>query len=324
MTHVGEHPTSVGAAPRGALEGTPAGAAQAATDADRGAPHVSVMMAETLEGLAPRPGAWYVDGTFGAGGHSRLLLSRGANVVAIDQDPTALTHVAALEREGLPGELRFQLGNFRDVERLVAAAGVSEVRGVLLDLGVSSMQLDEEGRGFAFRKDGPLDMRMSEAGVSAEDVVNDYSLEDLAAIIFRYGEERHSRRVARRIVEARAAGRITTTARLAEVVSSAYPTGPRREHPARRTFQALRIHVNDELGALQEGLEGSARLLVPGGRLVVLSYHSLEDRIVKQFLKDSPRLTPLHKRPLEAGPDEVARNPRARSAKLRVGERVEG
>jgi len=280
------------------------------------------MASETLDGLALRPGAWYVDGTFGAGGHSRLLLEAGANVVGVDQDPTALEHAAALTREGLPGELRFQAGNFRDLERLVAAAGVTDVRGVLLDLGVSSMQLDEEGRGFAFRRDGPLDMRMSEAGVSAEDVVNDYSLEDLAAIIFRYGEERHSRRVARRIVEARAAGRITTTARLAEVVSSAYPPGPRREHPARRTFQALRIHVNDELGALQEGLEASARLLVPGGRLVVLSYHSLEDRIVKQFLKGSPRLVAVHKRPLEATPDEVARNPRARSAKLRVGERV--
>lgn len=163
---------------------------------------------------------------------------------------------------------------------------------------------------------------MSATGESAEDVVNDYSLEDLAAIIFRYGEERHSRRVARRIVEAREGGRIQTTGRLAEVVSSAYPPGPRREHPARRTFQALRIHVNDELGALQEGLEAAARLLAPGGRLVVLAYHSLEDRIVKQFLKDSPRMSALTKRPLEATPEEIETNPRARSAKLRAGERV--
>lgn len=286
------------------------------------APHLSVMVEETLDGLRLQPGGWYVDGTFGAGGHTRLLLERGVNVVAIDQDPTAAGYVTSLRAAGLPGELRFVAGNFRDLETLVASAGVTEVHGVLLDLGVSSMQLDEGERGFAFRKDGPLDMRMSESGVSAELVVNDYSLEDLAALIFRYGEERHSRRVARRIVEARQSSRITTTARLAEVVSSAYPPGPRREHPARRTFQALRIYVNDELGALQEGLEASARLLVPGGRLVVLSYHSLEDRIVKQFLKDSPRVTPLHKRPLEASPEEVAVNSRARSAKLRVGERV--
>ena len=286
------------------------------------APHLSVMVEETLDGLRLQPGGWYVDGTFGAGGHTRLLLERGVNVVAIDQDATAAGYVTSLRAPGLPGELRFVAGNFRDLETLVASAGVTEVHGVLLDLGVSSMQLDEGERGFAFRKDGPLDMRMSESGVSAELVVNDYSLEDLAALIFRYGEERHSRRVARRIVEARESSRITTTARLAEVVSSAYPPGPRREHPARRTFQALRIYVNDELGALQEGLEASARLLVPGGRLVVLSYHSLEDRIVKQFLKDSPRVTPLHKRPLEASPEEVAVNSRARSAKLRVGERV--
>ena len=286
------------------------------------APHLSVMVEETLDGLRLQPGGWYVDGTFGAGGHTRLLLERGVNVVAIDQDPTAAGYVTSLRAAGLPGELRFVAGNFRDLETLVASAGVTEVHGVLLDLGVSSMQLDEGERGFAFRKDGPLDMRMSESGVSAELVVNDYSLEDLAALIFRFGEERHSRRVARRIVEARESSRITTTARLAEVVSSAYPPGPRREHPARRTFQALRIYVNDELGALQEGLEASARLLVPGGRLVVLSYHSLEERIVKQFLKDSPRVTPLHKRPLEASPEEVAVNSRARSAKLRVGERV--
>ncbi len=288
------------------------------------APHVSVMAAETLEALAVRPGAWYVDGTFGAGGHTRLLLERGANVLAIDQDPAAADYVAALRRAGLPGELRFVAGNFRDVESITAAElGTADgIAGVLLDLGVSSMQLDEGERGFAFRHDGPLDMRMAATGESAEDVVNDYSLEDLAAIIFRFGEERHSRRVARRIVEAREAGRIQTTGRLAEVVSSAYPPGPRREHPARRTFQALRIHVNDELGALQEGLEAAGRLLAPGGRLVVLAYHSLEDRIVKQFLKDSPRMSALTKRPLEATPEEIEINPRARSAKLRAGERV--
>jgi len=284
-------------------------------------PHLPVMLAEIVEALAPRPGAWVVDGTFGAGGHSRAFLQRGANVLAIDQDPGAAEYAAALAAEGHPGEVRFVAGNFREMERLAASAGVERADGVLLDLGVSSMQLDEGERGFAFRQDGPLDMRMGAEGESAADVVNGYAVDDLAAIIYRYGEERHSRRVARRIVEARAKAPITTTGRLAEVVASAYPPGPRREHPARRTFQALRIHVNDELGALQEGLEGATRLLGAGGRLAVLAYHSLEDRIVKQYFRESPRLTPLTKKPLEASADETAANPRARSAKLRVAER---
>lgn len=284
------------------------------------APHVPVMPAEILEALAVVPGAWVVDGTFGAGGHSRLLLEAGARVLGIDQDPNAERYAAQLaERAG--DDFRFALGNFREMEQLAAAAGVASARGVLLDLGVSSMQLDEGERGFAFRQDGPLDMRMGQQEESAADVVNEYGADELAALIYRYGEERHSRRVARNIVEARQKAPITTTGRLAEVVASAYPGGPRREHPARRTFQALRIHVNDELGALQEGLEAAARLLEPGGRLVVLSYHSLEDRIVKQYLRDSPRLAPVTKKPQEASASETDHNPRARSAKMRVGER---
>lgn len=285
------------------------------------APHVPVMPDEIVEALAVAPGSWVVDGTFGAGGHSRLLLQAGVNVLAIDQDPGAQQYAQSLGAEGHPGELRFAAGNFREMERLAAAAGVPAARGVLLDLGVSSMQLDEGERGFAFRHDGPLDMRMGDQAESAADVVNEYGADELAALIYRYGEERHSRRVARNIVAAREKAPITTTGRLAEVVASAYPGGPRREHPARRTFQALRIHVNDELGALQEGLEAAARLLEPGGRLVVLSYHSLEDRIVKQYLRESPRLTPVTKKPQEASEEETEFNPRARSAKLRVGER---
>ena len=285
------------------------------------APHLPVMPAEILEALAVTPGAWIVDGTFGAGGHSRLLLEAGANVLAIDQDPGAASYAQKLADEGLAGELRFTAGNFREMESLAAAAGVGSAHGVFLDLGVSSMQLDEGERSFAFRQDGPLDMRMGRQEESAADVVNEYGADELAALIYRYGEERHSRRVARNIVEARQKAPIVTTGRLAEVVASAYPGGPRREHPARRTFQALRIHVNDELGALQEGLEAAARLLEPGGRLVVLSYHSLEDRIVKQYLRESPRLTPITKKPQEATEAETAFNPRARSAKLRVGER---
>ncbi len=281
-------------------------------------PHVPVLQAACLEYLRPAPGRWIVDGTFGAGGHSRALLDAGASVLGIDQDPQALEYARPLsDRAGFA----FASGNFRDMERLAHEHDLPRVAGVLLDLGVSSMQLDESERGFAFRHEGPLDMRMQASGESASDVVNGYAMEELAALLWRYGEERYSRRVARRIVEARERQAITTTERLAEVVASAYPPGPRRQHPARRTFQALRIHVNDELGALQEGLEAAARLLEPGGRLVVLSYHSLEDRIVKRFLKDSPRMTPLTKKPLEADEDETNDNPRARAAKLRAGER---
>jgi 16S rRNA (cytosine1402-N4)-methyltransferase len=294
-------------------------------------PHAPVMSAEVLEFLAPRPGGWYVDATFGAGGHARALLTRGANVIAIDQDPGAAAYATALEREigtlpvpaGATPRLVFAAGNFRQMESIVFEHGVDAVAGVLLDLGVSSMQLDEGERGFAFRHEGPLDMRMGDQDVSAADVVNEAPMEELAAIIWRYGEERHSRRIARRIAEVRESAPILTTGRLAEVVASAYPPGPRREHPARRTFQALRIHVNDELGALQEGLEGAARLLEDDGRLVVLSYHSLEDRIVKRFLKDSPRLEALTKKPLLASDAETSTNPRARSAKLRAGRKVQ-
>src|SRR5690606_13980014 len=293
-------------------------------------PHAPVMAAEVLEYLAPRPGGWYVDATFGAGGHTRALLRRGANVIAIDQDPGAATYAAELAREigtlpasaGAAPRLVFAAGNFRQMESIVFEHGVDAVAGVLLDLGVSSMQLDEGERGFAFRHEGPLDMRMGDQDVSAADIVNDAPVEELAAIIWRYGEERHSRRIARRIVEGRENASLRTTRRLAVVVASAYPPGPRREHPARRTFQALRIHVNDELGALQEGLEGATRLLEDDGRLVVLSYHSLEDRIVKRFLKDSPRLEALTKKPLLASEAETSTNPRARSAKLRAGRKV--
>src|SRR5690606_29386980 len=239
--------------------------------------------------------------------HARRVLELGGRVLGIDQDPSVAEEVERdpyWRRAAASGTFRFAHGNFRDLETLAYEQGVREARGVLMDLGVSSMQLDEEGRGFAFRHDGPLDMRMHGEGESAADVVNDYPVEELAAIIFRYGEDRYSRRIARRLAAAREAAPILPTRQLAEVVASAYPPGPRREHPARRTFQALRIHVNDELGALREGLEGASRLLVPGGRLVVLSYHSLEDRIVKRFLLDSPRFEVLTKKPLTASSEE--------------------
>lgn len=283
------------------------------------APHVPVMLAACLEGLGVRTGQWYVDGTFGAGGHSRALLAAGASVLAIDQDPNVRPFAERLAAEqGARERFIFVAGNFRHLDAHVKTAGLSSVAGVLLDLGVSSMQLDEAERGFAFRQEGPLDMRMGEESLDAAEVVNTYAQEELAAIIYRYGEERHSRRVARRIAEAREQERITTTEQLADIVASAYPPGRRREHPARRTFQALRIYVNDELGALEDGLGAAARALEPGGRLVVLSYHSLEDRIVKHTAKEHEGLEPIHKKPLSASDEEILQNPRARSAKLRT------
>ncbi len=294
------------------------------------APHVPVMLERCLDALDPQPDTWLADGTFGAGGHTRALLARGARVLAIDQDPHASEHAEALQRDlrtaGVdePAErFRFVCGNFADLSAHLETVGLrprGSLHGVLLDLGVSSMQLDEGERGFAFRHEGPLDMRMTEAGPSAADVVNEWSFEDLAAALHRFGEERHSRRLARAIVAERERQPITTTERLVEVLLRAYPGRPgagRRDHPARRTFQALRIVVNDELGALERGLAAAAEALAVDGRLVVLAYHSPEDRIVKRLLRDRADLEPLTKRPLEASPAEVAANPRARSAKLR-------
>ncbi|MGY2893654.1 16S rRNA (cytosine1402-N4)-methyltransferase [Deinococcus sp. UYEF24] len=311
--------------------------------------HVPVLAAEVVEALQPASGKTIVDGTLGGAGHARLLLERGAQVIGIDQDPYALERVGAL---GLPG-LRLVQGNYRDMNTLLPAIGVTSVDGVLLDIGVSSFQLDDSERGFSYHTEAPLDMRMSQSGPTAADVVNTLEVEELASIIYEYGEERHSRRIARGIVYAREESPILTTTRLAEVIKRAYPGQHARGiHPARRTFQALRIHVNDELGALRAGLDAAASLLAPGGRLAVISFHSLEDRIVKRWMKlhsgetgpkwvsrdgpgsggsdtdgevqatHGPVLTPLYKRPLEASEAEQELNPRARSAKLRVAERV--
>jgi 16S rRNA (cytosine1402-N4)-methyltransferase len=291
--------------------------------------HVPVMLERCLDAIEPEVDAWVVDATFGAGGHTRALLARGARVLAIDQDPSALAYVEQLRADlsvaGIddPNErFRFAQGNFGDLPRHLLDHGLHHVRGVLFDLGVSSMQLDQGERGFAFRQEGPLDMRMAQGGDSAADIVNEWSMEALAAALHRYGEERHSRRIARAIVAARDEQPILTTGRLTQVVTAAYPPGPRRDHPARRTFQALRIVVNNELGVLERGLAAAGDALVPGGRLVVLSYHSLEDRIVKHALRDRSDLRPLTKRPLEATDAEVRANPRARSAKLRAAEKL--
>ena len=279
--------------------------------------HAPVLPLEILEALEPAPGKVMLDATLGGAGHTRLLLERGASVIGLDQDPFALERARAAQ---LPN-LEVIEGNFRDLENLLQGRRVD---GVLMDLGVSSFQLDDQDRGFSFHTDAALDMRMSQAGESAYDVVNDMVFEDLARIIYEYGEERHSRRIARGISEARDKTPIVSTKQLAEIIKRAYPGGHARGiHPARRTFQALRIYVNDELGALEAGLQAAAKVLNPDGRLAVISFHSLEDRIVKHFLRDHNDFEALTKRPIEASESETLENPRARSAKLRVGKKLQ-
>lgn len=288
------------------------------TDSSQHFSHTPVLAADVLETLAPKPGQVMVDGTLGGAGHTRLLLAAGATVYGIDQDPFALERARAA---AIPG-LHVLEGNYRDMRELLAGVGVQQVDGVLLDIGVSSFQLDDSARGFSYHTDAPLDMRMAQSGESAADVVNSYPEEELAAIIYEFGEERHSRRIARGIVQARSRTRIDSTVQLAEIIKRAYPGFSKGIHPARRTFQALRIQVNDELGALRDGLSAAEKLLKPGGRLAVISFHSLEDRIVKRFLLGSQTLKPLTKRPIVASEDEQAQNPRARSAKLRGAEKL--
>ena len=264
-----------------------------------------------------------VDMTVGAGGHAEALLDSGVGrVIGVDRDPAALA--LASRRLGRFGR-RFRAvhGRFSD-----GAASVPEdgrVDGVLYDLGVSSMQLDEPGRGFGYRAEGPLDMRMDPtvAGPTAADLVNDLPEEQLADLLFELGEERQSRRVARAIVRARSRGRIETTGDLAAVVAGALGRRPGRAHPARRTFQALRIAVNREIEELTTSLPWAASVLAPGGRVVALAYHSLEDRVVKRFVGSEPSLRQLTKSPLRPDPAEVARNPRSRGAKLRAAEKVD-
>jgi 16S rRNA (cytosine1402-N4)-methyltransferase len=278
--------------------------------------HLPVLAQEILNALEPTPGKTVVDGTLGGAGHTRLLLERGACVFGIDQDPFAL---AKVRTENL-ANLTLLEGNFRDMDTLLGGVGIEQVDGVLLDIGVSSFQLDDAQRGFSYHEDAPLDMRMSQAGLSAYSVINELEMEELAAILFEYGEERHSRRIARAIVSAREKAPLNSTVELAAIIKSAYPGGHARGiHPARRSFQALRIYVNDELGALKQGLKAATQVLKPGGILAVISFHSLEDRIVKQFMRGDQGITPINKRPLEASETELESNPRSRSAKLRVG-----
>ena len=299
------------------------------------APHIPVLLDEVIAGLAPQPGETHVDGTFGAGGYSRALLAAGANVIAFDRDPDAIAEGAALVAES-EGRLTLVSDVYSRMGEALADQGIDRVDGVTLDVGVSSMQLDRAERGFSFQADGPLDMRMGQSGMSAADFVNTADEAEIADVLFHLGEERQSRRVARAIVAARP---IARTSELATVVRRALGY---REHdkkdPATRTFQAIRIHVNRELGELEDGLAAAEKALAPGGRLAVVSFHSLEDRIVKRFLKERsgtpagsrhlPELqapTPSFEavaKPVRASEAELARNPRSRSATLRVARRT--
>lgn len=278
--------------------------------------HTSVLLPEALHWLEVRPGGLYVDATLGGAGHTQAIVGQGGRVVGFDQDPQAIARVQALQ---LP-HLTLVQANFRDLEPQLQELGIGAVDGILADLGVSSFHLDDPKRGFSYRNEGPLDMRMGSGESTAAEVVNTFEVDELADILRIYGEESKAGRIARAIVAARP---LTTTTQLAEVVRKA--TGFREAgHPARRTFQALRIYVNDELGALKALLAASERVLKPGGRLVVISFHSLEDRVVKHFLRDSVVLEPLTKRPVVASPKEQQENPRARSAKLRAAQKVGG
>lgn len=299
-------------------------------------PHIPVLLRPLLAAVAPVRGLW-LDGTFGAGGYTRGLLAAGADcVIGVDRDPLAL-QMAAPWAGDCGDRLRLVAGNFSDMDTHAGAL----LDGVVLDLGVSSMQIDLAERGFSFQKDGPLDMRMSQAGPSAADLVNTATEETLANILYHFGEERASRRIARAIVEARAAAPISTTLRLAEIVAKCLPRPkPGQSHPATRSFQALRIAVNEEFAQLVQGLSAAERALKPGGLLAVVTFHSLEDRVVKRFFQQAAGEEPNANRyaPVKTettarfelvtrkaiGPDDVEleENPRARSAKLRVARRT--
>jgi 16S rRNA (cytosine1402-N4)-methyltransferase len=303
--------------------------------------HIPVLLAEVLDALEPREGGHIVDGTFGAGGYTQALLDRGAQVVALDRDPAVVRRAASLVAASF-GRLRLIEARFGDLDAVAKDLGLGALDGVVLDIGVSSMQLDEAERGFSLRFDAPLDMRMGAAGRTAADILRDEDEETIADILFHFGEERAARRIARAIVADRETAPFVSTLELARMISRV-ASARRGEltHPATRTFQALRIAVNDELGELLRGLVAAERLLAPGGRLAVVTFHSLEDRIVKQFLasrsgrgRAPSRLLPGEPaeaeptfevprgQPIEPSEAEISANPRSRSAKLRFAVRL--
>jgi 16S rRNA (cytosine1402-N4)-methyltransferase len=304
--------------------------------------HIPVMLPEMLAALAPREGGRYLDATFGGGGYAGAILGHAACTLwAIDRDPDAIARGARLAASH-PGRLHLLHGGFGDMVALLGGAGITALDGIVLDLGVSSFQIDDPARGFSFRHDGPLDMRMSRAGASAAELVAGLDEAELADTLYRFGEERLSRRIARAIVTARAEAPIETTGRLAAIIRGAMPPSRDGSHPATRSFQALRIRVNDELGEIERALSAAAFLLAPGGRLVVVSFHSLEDRLVKRFLAEAtgslpapsrhdpgglaatktPEFALMSRRAVRPGEAEIARNPRARSARLRAMHRL--
>jgi 16S rRNA (cytosine1402-N4)-methyltransferase len=305
--------------------------------------HIPVMLAEMLEALAPRANARILDGTFGGGGYASAILEAApCTLWAIDRDPEAIARGAALAARH-PGRLHLIEGSFGNLLPLLHEAGVDALDGIVLDLGVSSFQIDDARRGFSFMRDGPLDMRMGDHGPTAADLVATLSEAELADVLFEFGEERLSRRIARAIVRAREEAPVVTTLQLAAIIRGAMPPSRDGIHPATRSFQALRIKVNDELGEIERALGAASTLLAPGGRLVVVSFHSLEDRIVKRFFagasgrtpgpsRHDPRglaavaapafrlLTPRARRPCN---EELRHNPRSRSARLRALQRIE-
>lgn len=304
--------------------------------------HVPVLLDAVLEQLNPSADGVYVDGTFGRGGHSRAILGRlgpAGRLLVIDRDPQAIEVANTLAEAD--SRVTVERGSFGDIGRCVEAHGLSgRVDGVLLDLGVSSPQLDDAERGFSFMRDGPLDMRMDpEAGMSAEDWLNTATENDMARVIARFGEEQAARRIARAICKQREQDRISRTRQLADLIESVIPRRGKGKHPATKTFQAVRMHINNELGELQSFLDAVLGMLSVGGRLCVISFHSLEDRMVKRFLRDHSRVDPalaglpvvpesaqpklrLIGRAIKAGPAETEQNPRARSAVLRTAERL--
>ena len=307
--------------------------------------HVSVLLRESIDGLAIRPGGIYVDGTLGRAGHSLEIARRleTGRLICIDRDEAAIE--AAKERLApFLDKVTLVHGNFSDVDEIMRRLGVPGADGMLFDLGVSSPQLDDAARGFSYMHDAPLDMRMDRrAALTARTVVNSWPQEELRRILTEYGEERYAGAIAKAIIRARAGGPINTTLQLVDIICSALPAAARREkqHPAKRSFQAIRIAVNDELGALEPMLRGAARRLNPGGRLCVITFHSLEDRIVKRTMQElargctcppdfpvcvcgkKPRLRLVTRKPIVPGAEELEENPRARSAKLRIAERTE-
>ncbi|WP_017217170.1 16S rRNA (cytosine(1402)-N(4))-methyltransferase RsmH [Pseudoalteromonas sp. NJ631] len=304
--------------------------------------HISVLMAETLDALAINPEGIYIDGTFGRGGHSGEILKRlsTGRLQAIDQDPQA---IKAAEKFADDARFSIARSRFSQIKSVAEQAGIlGQVDGILLDIGVSSPQLDDADRGFSFMKDGPLDMRMDpDSGRSAAQWLAEAELEEMVFVIKKYGEEKFATRIARKVIEVREHTEITTTAQLAQLIDEAVPVKDKHKHPATRTFQAIRIYINSELEEIQTALQASLEVLKPGGRLVVISFHSLEDRIVKQFIKKQskgeaiPRGLPLTDEQLKQNltlkavgkaikpsDAEIAQNPRSRSSVLRVAEKL--